>query len=343
MTEESPKPETPPNPAPKEQEKDAAKTEKTAEKPGFFDKLKTAWDKATEDKDRHFIEKVGIFFSTFFSDMKELNEDEKKAVAEAEASVKKSLDETSKDAQKAVELADTVEKSDKEFYQEVLDMGVASLKSLDADRQKSAHLGLKKLDTAVKTGKASEKEIFEIDEAFSLAGVGFMTFQKLKQKFPNKDDFKKALDRLSTVSDSSQYPLKKLLSRSVLGIFKVDIGLTDVDDVYKFVSDFGIPVTEILSVKDTLSGIGAKEMDDLQRQKIIDTMGKFFFPSTDIANVGYVVDLIRQLKLNGTAEIDTQTLTDLIFHIDDKDHSRLVAVLTGVKGSDEEKQLAEAA
>ena len=115
MTEESPKPETQPAPAPKEPEKDAAKTEETAEKPGFLDKLKTAWDKATEDKDKHFIEKVGIFFSTFFSDMKELNEDEKKAVAEAEASVKKSLDETSKDAQKAVELADTVEKSDKEF------------------------------------------------------------------------------------------------------------------------------------------------------------------------------------------------------------------------------------
>jgi hypothetical protein len=46
------------------------------------------------------------------------------------------------------------------------------------------------------------------------------------------------------------------------------------------------------------------------------------------------------LKLNGTTEIDTQTLTDLLFHIDDKDHDRLVTVLTGVKGSTEEKQLA---
>ena len=336
MAETPQQPETAQTPeAPKDSEK--------SEKPGLFDKLKNAWDKATEDKDKSYFEKFGIFFMTFFSDMKELNEEEKKAVAEAEKSVEKGVEETVKGAQEAVKLPDTVEKSDKEFYDEVLAMGVSSLKSLDKDRQTAAYTGLKKLDTSVKAGKASENEILEIDEAFSLAGVGFMTFQKLKQKYPNKDDFKKALDRLSTVSDSSAYPLKKLLSRSVLGIFKVDIGITDAADVYKFVSDFGIGVTYVLSVYKTISGIGAKEMDDSKRQEIVDTMSQFFFPSTSKADVGYVVDLIRTLKLNGTTEIDTQTLTDLLFHIDDKDHSRLVTVLTGVTGSTEEKTLAEAA
>lgn len=330
MSSSPPQPETPQNPAPEA-------TKQPAEKPGFLDKLKTAWDKATEDKDKNFIEKVGIFFMSFFSDMKELTEEEKKAAQQAEEEVKKGVDETVKGAQEAAKLADTVEKSDKEFYDEVLAMGVASLKSLDKDRQTSAYKGLNKLDAAAKGGASSK---LEIDEACSLAGVGFMTFKKLKRKYPKKDDFKAALDRLSTVSDSSQYPLKKLLSKSVLGIFKVDIGFSDAPEVYKFVSDFGIGLTDIPSVYSTLSGIGKNPMEN--EQEIVATMKRFFFPNTSEGDISSAVKLMNNLKVSGPVEVDTQTLTDLLFYINDSDHDRLVAVLTGVKGSEEE-QLAKAA
>src|SRR3989338_676707 len=109
-----------------------------------------AWKKAKEKKDVGFFEKIGIFWKSFQKEMQEVDKKKAEVTQETTAAVAKTADATIKDAKDAVALPDSVSKDDRDLFDEVLAMGVASLKGLDDETEAKAHSGLAKIDKAAK-------------------------------------------------------------------------------------------------------------------------------------------------------------------------------------------------
>lgn len=290
-----------------------------------------AFDKAKQTKG---FEKIGIFFKTFWNEIYEVDEQKKVVSKETQAAVDKGVDETMKDAREATALNANVEQVDKNFYDEVLAMTVASKEELDTNQQTEVQTGLDILNKAVKGETA---EILTLDQAKAMGSVGLMTLSKLKAKFPDAGKFKEALDKLSKISDSSNYPLQKLLSMPILNIFEVNfnlvaeglqsagaaLGISEKGEGMKFMESFGLSVNDALKLKDI------KENPMKNEKEVVDVMKKAFFPNSSESQVQNVARTVNKMIVSNADKLDTQTLTDLIFNIADADMSRLIEILTG--------------
>ena len=282
--------------------------------PSFMEAVK----KAGESKDKGFFEKVKIFFTSFSESMNKVKEEESKTTEETNKSVEQGVEETMKDAKQATQLDESVSQADKDFFDETLSLGVKSMESMDNKHQGYFYSALDKINK--KSGTLS------FEEMGSTAAVGFMTLSELKKKHSNKTDFKKALDKIYSISDKSNYPLKKLLDKNTLSLFK----MKDQSEGLKFLKAFGIGTgflgfTEKLKAKELFGQISKNNMD--KKDELVDFMKKHIFKKTSKANIGKAVDILNGMATGG--KVDSQVLTDLVFTIDDNDYQNMVTALVG--------------
>lgn len=314
-------------------------------KPGkLFSSAKEAFKKARADKDKGTLEKIGIFFSSFFEEMQKVDAEKTETTKATSAEVKKGVDETMADARKAVELKGDVSDEDKNFHDEVLAMAVTSFEGMDEGHQQSAHDAMVKIDN-----KANGKEAttFTFEEAGSLVAVGFKTLKQLKERFKTKEEFKAALDRIVKISDSSSYPFKKLLSADTLKLFAI----TDEAEGLKFLEAFGVEPSagDIASKALSLVGAGSEVKGDALKVKelmkglaqspiqnkdgIVDFMKQRIFPNTERDSIVKVVEILNEMITGSSDKINTEQLANLAFYIHGEDYDHLITALVGKQNS----------
>lgn len=306
-------------------------TSKTNNK-GLLTRFKEAFEKAKASKDKGFIEKVGIFFSSFFEETEKVEKKKEEVTAETTAVVQGGIDETMKSAKDAAGLKPEVASEDRQFYDEILAMGVTSFKGMDTDHQASAHSALQKID---KTAKGAAVEAFSFEESSALLGVGLKTLKQLKNRFPNRQDFSTALERMATLSDSSNYPLKKLFSTDTLKLFSI----SDESEGLKFLAAFDIHPSmgdllgkgEATKVKELMTGLGHSPIQN--KDGIVNFMKEHIFPNTEKSAIITVVGILNGMITGGSDQINTDQLAELAFNIHDEDYDHLITALVGKKNS----------
>lgn len=302
--------------------------------------LGSAFSKAKEkmSKETGWFGKITIFWETFNNEMRGIEVAKGEVSAEAKAEAGKSIEDKMKDANNNVHLSPDVAGADKEFYQESLAMGVTAGNELPIEMQDAFRAGKGKLEKAVK-GETPEDST--LDEVKAMGAAGLLTITKLKAKYNDPVKFKEALDKLDKISDSSAYPLKKLLGTPALKIFKLKIdiagegiqgvgsalGLSEKSDTMKLLDSFELSVGDAMKLK------GLKEQPMKDEEEVAKIIKKSIFPNTSEANIKNVMKIANKLMVEKPDQIDTQTLTDLVFNIDDKDMKRLIEILTGKKAT----------
>lgn len=328
MSEKDKQPETAPQEKPKEMGK--LKVEKI---PGAFSK---AFEEAKKSGNKSWFEKISIFAKTFWNEIHGIESEKKEVSATAKAEVNKTLEARMATAKEATKLDAATATPDKEFYGEVLAMGVAASSEVPVEMQDALISGKDKLS---KASKGEKPEDSTLNEVKALGAMGLLTITKLKAKYNDPTKFKEALDRLDKISDSSAYPLKKLLSGPVLQVFRIKIDL--LGEAGNFALNklgFGYKSDEMklldsfsLSTDDATKLKGLKEKPMQNEEEMAKIIKKSIFPNTSDSNIKDVMKIANKLIIEKPDHIDTQTLTDLVFKIDDKDTKRLIEILTGKK------------
>ncbi|MFH1284085.1 MAG: hypothetical protein ABIH78_00650, partial [Candidatus Peregrinibacteria bacterium] len=290
-----------------------------------------AWEKAKENKDKGFFEKVKIFFSTFREEMNKVDEEQEEVSEETTKKVKQGVDETMKDAREAVALDKSVDKDDCEFHDEMVATAASSFEEMDEKYQTAGYGSVAKLQKAVE----GKPEQMEFEEARAISGVAFMTLRKLKEQYPTKEKFKAALDRFAKISEKSKFPLEKLLSMSVLKTFKIKLpGVGDlfsgklgkVTDLSDFMGELGLGMEDAWTLK------GIRKSPPENRDEIVKILNEKIFKKTSATNVGRVTDILSKMIANKEDKLSTETLSELAFLIDNADFDNLVTVLVGKHG-----------
>lgn len=307
-----------------------------------FEKIPGAFSKALENvgksKDKHWYEKIAIFAKTFWNEVRGIEEEKKEVTAEAKAQANKSIDEKVKDAKAAAKLDESTPSADKEFFNEAIAMVATAGSEVPVEMQ-DALLSAKGKLTDSMNGKTPEMST--LDEVKAMGSLSLLTIAKFKAKYNDPTKFKEALDRLYKISDKSAFKLEKLLSMPVLKIFKTQIdsvsegiqaGLSFVPGLgvekgqgLKLLESFNLTTGDV----DTLKGI--KESPMKNESEIAAVMKKSIFPNTDESKIRNVMKITNKLLVEKPDHIDTQTLTDLVFNIEDSDIKRLIEILTGKK------------
>lgn len=329
MSGEETKPETP-----KEETKEAPKKGNEWK----WGNLGSAFSKAKEkmSKETGWFGKITIFWETFSNEMRGIEVAKGEVSAEAKAEAAKGIEAKMAEAKAATKLDEKTSDADKQFYDESLAMGVTAGNELPIEMQDAFKAGKGKLEQAVK-GETPEDST--LDEVKAMGAAGLLTITKLKAKYNDPAKFKEALDKLDKISDSSAYPLKKLLGTPALKIFKLKIniagegiqgvssalGLSEKSDTMKLLDSFSLSVGDAMKLK------GLKEQPIKDETEIAAIVKKSIFPNTSEANIKNVMKIANKLMVEKPDKIDTQTLTDLVFNIDDKDMKRLIEILTGKK------------
>jgi len=291
-------------------------------------RFENALKKAKESKDVGFFKKIFIFAKTFLTESGEVKKEKEAVKGEASKTVEQGVDATMADARKLINLENVKDEKDRQFYDEVLAMGVTSYEGMDQAHQVSASTALTKIDQ-VAEGKKPENFTFE--ESASLIAVGIKTLKQLKTKYPKKADFKAALDRIVKISDSSSYPFKKLLNSDTLKLFSVSSD----EEGLKFLNAFGIQASagdlfgsgDATKVKDLMTGLGKSPIQN--KEGIVDFMKKHVFPTTDKRDITHVVGILNEMITGDGDKLSSDKLTDLTFYLHDNDYDHLITALVG--------------
>ncbi|MCK9185993.1 hypothetical protein M0P48_00965 [Candidatus Gracilibacteria bacterium] len=299
----------------------------------FIPSLTEAFGEAWKAK---WGEKWKVFSGKFKEEWGRLGKEKEEISQGAQAAATKTTEQTMASATTAVKLDETkVEKGSADSYKEALATGVASLASLSQKQQVFANKGLDKLSKAVKEGKT---DVLDFDEFKAVAATAISTLKALKIKYPDKDKLKTALEQISKASESSKYPIAKLLQTSVLKVLKPDITVLDIlnplnSSYLDFFKKFGISgVSELSELKDTMSLLKEKEITADDKAKVVAAYKKYIIPNTTKSDVVRVVDFVQKLVLEKPASLTIDQLAELVSLVDVKDLDRMIAILTGKIG-----------
>lgn len=277
-----------------------------------------------EAKDKSSMDRIEIFITTLLQEVGLIDKEEAEVSAETQKTVQKGVDETVKGAQDAAGLDKTkvADKADQDFWDENVARAVKSHKSLPQTQQGHALEGMKKLEKAVNGGTA---EPLGDAEAAALGASTVMTLQELKKTFPNKDDFQRALVRLKDLSAHSKFPLEKVMLAD--GLLKMSDG-----DKLSLLNSFGIKGDELaLGLAGGSLGKLQEHITAIKEGTISDDAVAFFkehfLPNTNAVNVQEALNVLQGV-IAGNANMSPETLTNLVFLIDDADYSNLVKILT---------------
>lgn len=294
--------------------------------------LGKAWDKAKEAKG---LMKLWVFGETFLNEMKEVKDAKDQATKDANNGIQQDVETTMGKVKEASGLKDSVTGDDKELYEKAEGMVAASFSELDADHQGAAKTAFDQLDKAVKD---KTFDALTLDQSTSLGAVAISIISKLKEKFPKEEDFQKALDRLDSITDNTNYPIKKLLSIDVLKVFKVKMdldmslaGLGKAAEAANFLGKFGVGLTDAIGVKDSLANLKDQPMKD--EDAVVDTMKEYFLPNTDKSKIKVVAKTLNTMIATKATKLDTKTLTTLVFNVENSDLNRLITILSGKESS----------
>lgn len=302
----------------------------------FLPAVYKAWEKMTASKES-WTSKIGIFFKTFIDEWRGVQKEEKKTSKEAEDKVKQSLGDTMKSAEGAVTLDANVQGEDRDLYTEVLAVGVRNMKELAPASQASAFDALAKLGEKCNGGSV---DVLTYEEVAGLAAAGLLTVKELKRRYPDRASFKSVIYKLSTISDSSKYPLKKLLMTSTLSIFK----LKDEEQGLKLFKALGISPSigdigsivgmgkgEASDAKNILTKLADDPMTPESEGAVVGFMRKYVFKNSEEENVKKIVGLINRMIREKSDNISAENLTEFVFLTDDRDFDHLIAILGGPK------------
>ncbi len=270
-------------------------------------------------------ERWKIFRETFKAEYTGVQAKEKETTKETEAAVDMTLEENIKKLDEAIGLKN-VTPDEKARHDEVKVFAIKGFANVHSTKRGKALSGLQKW---AKSSNKEATDVLDFDEAGAMAAVGLSTLSDLKKKYPKKDDFKKALDDFSKISDKSKFPLSKILSMSALAIFKVDTGGSawnpanwgKKQEALDFVGKFGLDRSEA----EKLADLKNDPMED--KDGVVEVFEENLFPNSGDADD--IVDEIHELIIKKPDPIDTESLADLLFLIDDQDLDNLITILGG--------------
>ena len=184
-----------------------------------------------------------------------------------------------KKVQNNINLDKNLSKKDKEFSEEVLAMGVSSYESMEKSRQEDFDKGFEIIE--------KENGNLSFDQIGSVTAVFAMTLSQLKEKYPKKKDFKKALDKINKISAKSSFPIQKLMNTKVLGLFKLDMF-----DGLQFMEKF-----EIKS-KDAKLFTKINNLNKEEKEEFIKILKENIFKNTSEKKIKEAVEILNEISKN---------------------------------------------
>ncbi|NIA02259.1 MAG: hypothetical protein GWP15_02655 [Nitrospirae bacterium] len=273
--------------------------------------------KARADQDAGFFEKLGIFFSAFTDAMGGIERDRNAVSKGTQAAVQSSITQTMKSPRTRLNLKKVPKNlSEKELVDKTLAVVTRGFGQLDRTTQGHAQKALKKLESRLQ----GKPENLNYNEVTCLGATATAVLLELKQKFPNRSDFKKALDNYLKASEGSNFPLRKMMKFSTLSIFKLKFL-----DNSKLGRALGLGVTNIPGL---LSLTGLKESPIKNETKIIAFFKNHILKNTSSSNIARLVKRINRIFIRGGDSMTTEDITEITFLIDNGDFKHLISALT---------------
>lgn len=306
--------------------------------------------------DKGFLDKIGVFISTFQEEWKKLDKEESDVKDGTKEKVDEKIAEKLKPAKEAVNLDESnLSAPDKEFYEEILAVGDVSMQTVAKKHPAGVESGLNKISGAVKDGKSDS---FNYDELSAMGSTVSDTIRQLKKdpRYNTAEKFKAMLDKLDKVSANTDYPLSKLRKFTILGLFK----MTNQDEAVKLLEKFGLKAsmgdvagkaTEAVSaflpdgavkalqyvsgaeggtlthVKNTFAGL--KESPPQNLEEMVKIAKEHFMKNTSPLNITKLFKIVNKLILSSEKELTNSQLSEMVFLVDNDDLKNFVTVLTG--------------
>lgn len=303
-----------------------------------LNKVKTragrAWDAAKEKGSPW--ERVKGVFKAFFSDVEKVETEESKKKSETATqtgSVLKNLDSNS--AAKAITPALTAKDKDGNSVEtppivnEVVGVAYETAKTLDTDRknENKAKDGetmgvLAGITDKADPKKNTDKKALSNDEKKLAFSYGSRFVIALKEKYPDKNSFKKALDDFAKATENAPVGFHSLQTDTFKGLFK---GGNMLDVFAPVINKLGL-----LEKGKILAGLAAGTfVSDLKKGEVPDTLleasGKFL-PNTPETQRTDLLKTVGQILVQGDSGNTLPTndqLTNIAFAVDNRDLENL--------------------
>ncbi len=174
--------------------------------------------------------------------------------------------------------------------------------------------------------KNPEKKTLNDEEARVFLGYGAKLAVELKKKYPDKADFKEALDAFEESTEKAPVGFHTLKTDTFKGLFS-DADMKDVLD--PILSRLG-PIQQIKLGTSAMSGKLAKDLKTGNIPEILTECSAKIFPNTDKDGRDRALKTIGQIlsqKELGASFPTNQQITDLVFDISENDFLELSNIL----------------
>lgn len=293
--------------------------------PALFEAVK----KALKNKDKGFVEKIQIFWDSFKAEVKGLDKEKEKVTKKTSDQVKEGVAKTLKATNEKLGLkpadpnkSPEQDKDLKELSEKVVAIGVNSFETLDEEHQKNASTGLEKIAKAAE----GKQEQMTVSEAAATGGWALATLQSLKKESGNDPaKLKKTLDDFEKFSQKSKYPLNKLLTVSVLKVFKVSNPLSAYGYLDKLIGTWQMTKAS-LTIIPLLKKASLNEED---KTEVAQFMKNNIFTHTSETNIKNAMAVIKTMITNKADHLSTENLAKLACYVDDRDYEKLIVLLAG--------------
>lgn len=275
--------------------------------------------KAREDQDSGFLEKLGIFFSAFTDAMGGIDKERNEVTDGAHVAVQGGITRTLQAPRTALKLKKTPGQPATTTQQVDKTLAVATRGFGQLDRTSRAHAqrAIKKLEKKLQGRSVN----LNYDEVTCLGATATAVLLELKHQYPNKADFKKALDSYLKASEGSNFPLKKIMKLSTLGIFN----LKSYGDKFKLLGALGLGLSGMVKLL-ALTGLTKSPIEN--EAKIISFFKSYILKNTSSSNIALLVKRMNKIATSGRGTMTTDDIAEITFLIDDRDLKHLISVLT---------------
>lgn len=268
--------------------------------------------------------RVQLFAQTMIDSVHKVHKEKEKAKKKANKDVKKPIGNTMADVTAALPMDETLTDAEKKDTQAAFAEALRDYKKETPKETKThAKAGFDKVK--------KNKDDLTIEEQLGLSATGIITLKALRKKFKTKAKFKKVLASLNNASKRSKFPVQRLLSQSLVGLFR----MKDEKFAMKFAERLRLqPQTEAtakLLVK-IGKGLSAPELDTVARM-----FKAHILKHTTIVNIKKFLKKAKKLMKSSKDRLNVNDFTEFVFLIDVKDYPRMIDAFTGKPNSPAKK------
>jgi hypothetical protein len=259
--------------------------------------------------------RVQLFAQSMIDSVHKVHKEKEKAEKKAQQDAKTPVKNTMGAITEAVQTDDTLSDDEKKDVEKAAAEALRDhKKGLSAETKKHTAAGLAKVK--------KDKDDLTLDEQLGLTATGIITLRALRKRF-KKPEFKKIIASLKSTSTKTKFPIKRVLSQSLVGVFK----LNDEKSAELFLKRLRIqPQNE--ETNKLFAKIG-KGLNPTELDKVARMLKSRLFKKTKLGNVKKFLKLAKKLIKGSKSKLNVDDFTEFVYKIDPKDYPQMIEVFVG--------------